>query len=103
MRLNKEKPMNNTTQLKELARDCGNHFFTPGAMRFFNSRVSNNVWGGRYFITSERYSDEPRRYTVREFVYSEGRLTIDTVGEFQEFGKMSQAIKRVRELVGGVN
>lgn len=94
--------MNNTTQLKQLARDCGNHFFSPGAMRFFNSRVSNNVWGNRYFITSERYAEEPRRYTVREFAYNGGVLTVDTVGGFQEFATMSEAIKRVRNLVGGV-
>ena len=92
--------MNNTTQLKQLARDCGSYFFSPDTMRFFNSRVSNNVWGGRYFITSERYDyNTPRRYTVREFTYSNGVLEFDTVGEFQEFPTMSQALKRISELI----
>lgn len=40
-------------------------FFSHDAMRFFKSRINPTIYGGRYFITSERYGDE-RVYSVRE-------------------------------------
>jgi hypothetical protein len=43
----------------------GRLFFSHGAMRFFKSRISPTIYGGRYFITSESYGDE-RVYSVRE-------------------------------------
>ena len=61
-------------------------------MRWFDSRISSRIYGGRYFVTSERYNyDEPRLYTVRSFTYSDGRLEIDTVGEFQQYETARQA------------
>ena len=84
--------MNTTTELKQLARDCGNHFFSPGAMRFFNSRVGAKVYRGRYFVTSEQYSEEPRRYTLRSFAYADGVLMIDTVGEFGQYATGRDAV-----------
>lgn len=44
-------------------------WFSPGAMRFFNTQVDDRVYegpGGIYFVTSEEYdTHSPRRYTVR--------------------------------------
>lgn len=73
--------------IREANRAAGFHFFDPSSMRFFDSRVLAGVIGGKYFVTSERftYSDgtaEPRRYTVRS-IDNAGR--IDTVGDFQEW------------------
>lgn len=79
--------------IREANRAAGLHFFDPSSMRFFDSRVLSGVIGGRYFVTSERYTHsdgtaEPRRYTVRS-MDSAGR--IDTVGEFQEWSTAAAA------------
>ena len=71
----------------------GFFFFTPGAMRFFNSRVLRGVIGDRFFVTSERYvpSDgvpEARLYTVRR-CNDDG--SVDDVGGFQEHGSPAAA------------
>ena len=53
-------------EIKRANRAAGRHFFDAAAMRFFRSRVSGPVIGCRYFVTSERFSDDtPRGYTVR--------------------------------------
>lgn len=75
------------SEIREANQAAGLHFFDPSSMRFFDSRVLAGVIGGRYFVTSERFTHsdgtaDPRRYTVRS-VDSAGR--IDTVGEFQEW------------------
>ncbi|GAB3843207.1 DUF7447 family protein [Hymenobacter jeollabukensis] len=71
----------------------GGHFFSPGALRFFRSRVSEKVHqgpGGIYFVTSEQFDERsPRLYTVRRFCpTSRG---VDTVGEFQQHATSRQA------------
>lgn len=66
----------------------GQHFFDEGTMNFFNSRIpSQEVYGGHYFITSERFAltDEyPAMYTIR---YAENDGKVDTIGEFQQYDK----------------
>ena len=56
----------NIDQVREANERAGHHFFERGSMRFFNSRILDGVYGGRYFITSERFERKPRRYTIRE-------------------------------------
>lgn len=73
--------------------DHKGYFFSPGAMRFFNSRI---LWStARYlkddsavFITSERYSaDTPRMYTIRRMINGD----IHNVSKFQEFHSADSA------------
>ena len=69
------------------------HFFSPGSMRFFNSRLCHEVFptkNGAYFITSEKFDyKSPRLYTVRFFDLNDD---IKTVGEFQAFETKAQAV-----------
>lgn len=94
----------NTEQLRQLAADVGNHFFDRDALRFFGSRIGSDVFAGRYFVTSERDSsgavwNGERRYTVRSYSYADGRLDIDTVGEFGEHATRANALAAVRSLL----
>ena len=93
----------NMNQIKELARDCGNHFFDSDSMRFFDSRILSKVYGGRYFVTSEQFhgttGSEPRHYSVRVVTYDSGRLDIDTVGDFGQYETAKQA-QRAAERLG---
>lgn len=82
--------------LKAVAEGAGSHFFSPGAMRFFDSRILSSEWnvdgpqtkpGARFvFVTSEVYDDEPRHYKVRIMTLGMQRdnrpsVDIDTVND----------------------
>lgn len=90
--------MTTTLDIQTHNRVAGGHFFDAATMRFFNSRVLDGVYGGRYFVTSERYGSEPRYYTVR--VYDPETGSVDTVGDFQAFATARQAIRFAKELAG---
>lgn len=80
----------NITAIKRANKEIGHHFFSKGALRFFNSTVYPRVYGGRYFVTSEFSSGTaPVRYTVRG---AEPNGAIKTVSEFQEFATKDLAI-----------
>lgn len=68
--------------------EAGFFFFSAGAMRFFNSRVSSYT-RGRFFITSERLDMEfPRLYSVR---YLDEKGSVTTINDFQEYATLEQA------------
>lgn len=64
------------------------YFFSPGAMKWFSSRIGDRVYGGRYFVTSEKAPGQPRRYTVRRI--NEDR-SIEDVSGFQAYASLSGA------------
>lgn len=74
---------------------AGQYFFSPGAMRFFDSIVYSKVYGGRYFITSERAPGFKRKFIIREALDSG---EIETVGEFQKYASKDDAIAVVKNL-----
>jgi hypothetical protein len=60
-------------------RAAGLHFFDGGGMRYFDIRISGQLYGGCYFVTSERPSPWPgwpnaRMYTVRQ-AFDDGHLS----------------------------
>jgi hypothetical protein len=71
------------------------HWFDASTLRFFRSRVSDTIYGGRFFVTSEQDGDHPRRYTIR-VAHPEG--AIDTVGAFQQYATGSGAHKAAQRL-----
>jgi hypothetical protein len=85
--------------VKAAFNSSGSKWFTPGAMKWFNSKVESSLIGGRYFITSERYeSGEPKRFNVRKVVReSDGRLDIETVGEHMTYTTKQQALNALEE------
>jgi hypothetical protein len=93
-------------EIKQAARDNGNHFFDLASMRFFSSRVGYKVYGGKYFITSEQfvtwypeYHQEPRKYTIRAVIYHDGQFGIEDIGEFQQY-ETREAAAKVAERLG---
>lgn len=74
-------------QVKRHNQAIGHHWFESGTMRFFRSRVSETVYPGGYFVTSEQGPDGVRRYSVRQCVDG----SISTVGEFQAYRTAAQA------------
>lgn len=73
---------------------AGQHWFEPATMRFFRSRVGDNVYEGRYFISSEQFDwKSPRLYTIREIMPNG---SIEEVGGFQQWGSGRQAVAALR-------
>lgn len=74
------------------------YYFSPGAMRFFRSRLAPGVLhtdNGLVFITSEQYSPtSPRLYTLRLLKEDE---TISTLGEFQQYPNLRAARKAAKD------
>lgn len=87
------------TQIRETNKATGRHFFDRETLRFFDSRVHPQVYGGRYFVTSERFHGSsgsgPRRYTVR-FAKDNGDIT--TVGEFGQYESLTAARAAAKRL-----
>ena len=84
-------------EIKKANEEAGQHWFSEGAINFFNSKFGRRIYGGRYFISSEAYDyNAPRRYTIRE---AEEDGTVNTVGEFQEFDNHSQALNRIHQML----
>jgi len=107
----------NTEYAKSLAQRHGCHWFDTSSMRFFNSRVCESTWTKilvrRFadeeervyrFVSSERFADDPRRYTVREW-HQEPDLDartgiyvhVETVGEFQQYATAKTALAHIHD------
>jgi hypothetical protein len=96
-------PYRTVADVKRANAAIGHHYFDRETLRFFGSRVGSTVYGGRYFVTSER--DEAissrfpaawngeRRYTVREAA-DDG--SISTVGAFGAY-RTGAAARKVAE------
>ena len=113
--------INSIASLKSHAEAVGSKWFDPKTLAFFVSKVCQGVEplpageNGEQrglFISSEKipesytsYGYTPageRLYSVRIFVASSRSISIDTVGEFQEYGTEEDARKAAREFAEAV-
>jgi hypothetical protein len=80
---------------------AGSYWFTPGAMKFFNTKIESSLIGGRYFITSERYeSGEPKLSNIRKIIRdmeNTPSLDIETVGEHMTYKTKQEAMNALEE------
>ncbi|MCL4204621.1 MAG: hypothetical protein KJ000_19205 [Pirellulaceae bacterium] len=84
--------------IQEEMTQAGSHWWDKDTMRFFRTRVSEQVYqgpGGIYFVTSEKNGDEPRAYSVRQ--YQPSRQHVDTIGKFNEMSR-DQAHREAKRL-----
>lgn len=85
--------------MKRTLADAGNHFFTPGAMAFFNSKLESTLMHKSYFVTSE-YMDDPaaKKYTARYFIVTPaGNYEHHDIGGFQAFDTELEARQAIAE------
>ena len=89
--------------ISDIRREHNGKWFDPSSMRFFRSRVGENVYqglGGVYFVSSEQFVNlsaghvAARKYTVRQ--YRPDADQIKTVGEFNVLSK-SQAHRLAKQ------
>ena len=73
------------------SRNHGNYFFTPDTIRFWNSKVVAGMFPNNTFVTSEdNYDRSKTLYTAR--LYDWRTHSVETIGEFQAFSTMEDAI-----------
>lgn len=74
----------------------GGFWFSPDTMRFFQSKVESELINGKYFVTSEKDGERhPRLYSIRK--YNPGTSRIDTVGGFQTFKTLQDALDAIEK------
>jgi len=92
-----QRTFDDIAHVKAANRNLGHYFFERDTMRFFQTRIGSTLYGGRYFVTSERDEaygsisaawDGQRRYTVRR---ANGDGSITTVGEFGQYASSATA------------
>ncbi len=90
----------NFKSIADFKRVYAGYFFTRKTMRFFNSRIESSILKGRYFITSEQYSQsDNRQFTLREIsIDLNGDYSINTIGDFQRFRSKESAKEYLKEL-----
>lgn len=100
--------INNIDQLITTSERLGGHFFDKETLRFFNSRILSDLLrvndSSGYFVTSERYGDGPRAYSVRYYEVTHNDetnsdyLDIGSVDGGYQLGSAYLAKKMAREL-----
>lgn len=80
----------------------GSHWWDIDSMRFFRTRVGEQVYQGEngiYFVTSERGPTDPRAYSVRQ--YDPATKQIETIGEFNAYTRAKA--HRIAAKLAGAN
>jgi len=91
-----DKAMRFTTigELMRAVESSGSTYFGAAEKRFFRSKIYGSLYGGRFFVSSEKADDDsPRLYSVC-YVYDYGdggRLQIEKLGGFQRFDTLDKA------------
>ncbi len=95
------KKYHSILEIKQANQAIGHHWFSPDTLRFFSSRIHDALYGGCYFVSSERdsWTDGDRRYTVRQAL-SDGR--VETVGAFQQYASRNGAHKAAQRLANAL-
>lgn len=85
-------------QIRKHNADIGQHWFSPKTLRFFESRILDELHLGAFFISSEK--DNYARHAVRLYTVriAKGCGCVDTVGQFQQYATLAQARKALRAL-----
>lgn len=92
--------VHSTSQIKANNARNGYYFFSNGAMRSFNTRVHDIVYGNCVFVTSERNNipycaPQPRVYTVR-IAMADG--SIETFGSLGDYSTRAEAHREAQWL-----
>jgi hypothetical protein len=94
--MNTHTPMyRDMSQVRAANAEAGFYFFEPDTMRFFRSRVGEEIIGGRFFVSSEKRDyDAPREYTVRVAMRDGSIGEVGEVGQYSSHGSAQRAAKR---------
>tara|TARA_Y100001954_G_scaffold108962_1_gene118351 strand:- start:40 stop:366 length:327 start_codon:yes stop_codon:yes gene_type:complete len=95
-------------EISNMKRMTKSHFFDDETMKFFNSKVETVALSKDnkkyYFVTSEKFMNERRKYTLRSFDF-DGMVTITNVKtaenhDFQQYSTIAKAMTELEKSVG---
>jgi hypothetical protein len=81
------------------SKNIGHHFFSKDAMKFFGSKVYEDLHLGKYFITSEKDNyrpDHKREYTIRKCVDGDVS-TVGVHGQYASLRAARNALAKIKE------
>lgn len=81
--------------IKALNNMANGHFFDRATINFFDSLTHGRVYANTFFITSEKFMSEARKYTVRCIMHNGA---IRTVSRFEQHGTLAEAQDHARVL-----
>jgi len=87
----------NIDEIKRKNEEIGHHLFSRGSMRIFDGRVHAELYGGRYFVTSEKPAHGPRAYAVRKALDSGAVETVGMICQYRTRAQAHAAAKRHAE------
>lgn len=74
----------------------GSHFFDRGALRFFNARTSDDhMAGGRFWVESDKFEDDPRRYRVAWVIATGDHRGVERSIRFDSLAQARKARSRI--------
>lgn len=78
----------------------GGHFFDADTMKFFNSRIHDNLYNNYWFITSEKddFTSAPRRYTIRVFSGTYDRIASINFNKYPTLNDAKKDLKAFLKL-----
>jgi hypothetical protein len=85
-------------EIEQANEDAGGHWFSPGAIAFFNSGIHGDLFAGRYFISDERPDFEDssgRAWTIR---WARPDGSIEDVGAVRGYESHEQAQRAAAEV-----
>jgi hypothetical protein len=91
----------NLGEVKRANKERGGFWFSKDTLAYFDSHLESKLIGGQYFVTSEQFhgsdGSDPRRFTIREVLNEQAE--IGTVGEFQQYTTLQEALDTIDTLV----
>ena len=91
------KTFKNIQEIKAANKASGRFFFERDTLRYFDGRTHSKVYGGCYFVTSEKGPTGVRRFTVRVTQESGEIMTVGGFGGFGEYSTRHDAHLVARE------
>jgi hypothetical protein len=89
-------------QIKAANLLAGQFWFSKSNMKSFQCRLGRRVYGGKYFVSSERsqYINTVRRYTIR-MIDEEGHIC--TVNGYRTYSYSKQAVTAIKKILRTVD
>jgi len=91
--MNYTRTWKNISEVKQANADAGGYWFSPGAMRFFKTRIVSGIIKDRYFVTAETGPSGVERYSAR--IVNDG-ADIGTIGNFNSFCDIDDAKEAIK-------
>lgn len=88
------------SEMKELNKQKGGHWFDKGSMNFFNTQIETQPNKENIFITSDRMNyDDPKKYSLRWF--NSETHDVVTLGDFNSYQSLDSAREARKEFTKG--